>query len=440
MLAHWLALSLSVLLVAPLGLQAAETDAGMEQLQDGIQSFESGNLQAARAHFENAIAAGLTSPSLFYNLGVTCYQLGDYAAAETAFRALLDGSSGFLARYNLGLVALERGDSRAARGWFEQSAADGSPDKIRALALAQLRKLGEAGQQSGRRTERRAYLALSGGYDSNIAGLPEASASSEGGIFLDALAAGTLEHPAGARSRFALEVAAYARKYPSEGNYDTRVLQGRAGWTETLVDGERGAVVSVVQSWFDSRSLERRYGVEGFYRWNRCPLPGNPDQCDVSLSAGTVNGGPGYAAYDGQWYRARLHALRYYRSWRFDGEYTLDINDRRDLRTAEEFISVSPYRHTLEVAARYRWRPDIVVGALGSVRHSRYQSPHVVLASAGESGRREDSRVEIGLLAEQSLNARWLVRGEWRVRDNSSSLAQYGYTRQTVMVTLEGAF
>jgi hypothetical protein len=440
LLVYWLALLLSLLVVAPAELQAAETDAGMEQFRRGIESFENGNLQAARANFESAVAAGLASPSLYYNLGVTCYQLGDYAAAETAFRALLDGSNGALARYNLGLVALGNGDQNAARDWFEQSASAGAPEKIRALSLAQLNELGDhavlpVGQAGGR-----GYLALSGGYDSNIAGLPEATASREGGVFVDTLAAGTFEQPAGARSRFALEVAAYARRYPSQGTYDTRVLQGRMGWSEALNNGERGALMSVVQSWFDSRSLERRYGVEGYYRWNGCAFAGSPDQCGLALAAATVDGSSGFDAYDGQWYRARLHALNYYGSWRLDGEYALEINDRRDLSTTDEFISVSPHHHTVEMAARYRWQPDLVIGVLGSIRHSRYQASHVVVASAGESGRRKDNRLEVGVLAERSLDTRWLVRGEWLMRDNRSSLAQYGYERQTVMLTLEGAF
>ncbi|MBC7183417.1 MAG: tetratricopeptide repeat protein, partial [Marinobacter sp.] len=215
MLVYWLVLFLSLLLVAPAGLEADETDTGMEQFRAGIQSFEDGNLRAARAQFESAVAAGLTSPSLFYNLGVTCYQLGDYPAAEAAFRKLLDGQNGYLARYNLGLVALERGDPDAAKSWFEQSAGHGAPEKIRALSLSQLDKLGEASALPGNSEGRRAYLAVSGGYDSNIAGLPEATASSEGGVFLDALAAGTLEVSGNGSSRFVTEVAAYVREYPS---------------------------------------------------------------------------------------------------------------------------------------------------------------------------------------------------------------------------------
>jgi hypothetical protein len=62
------------------------------------------------------------------------------------------------------------------------------------------------------------------------------------------------------------------------------------------------------------------------------------------------------------------------------------------------------------------------------------------VSGEGESGRRTDNRLEIGLLAEKSLDSLWLVRGEWLVRDNISSLSQYDYQRQTLMFTLEGTF
>ncbi|PPI82537.1 hypothetical protein KEHDKFFH_18755 [Marinobacter maroccanus] len=440
MLVFWRALSLIFFLVPTTILQAAETEAGMEDFRAGVEAFEAGDLNASKQRFQSAVDAGLSSPSLFYNLGVVCYQLGDYVAAESAFRALLDDSDGALARYNLGLVALARDEPFEARHWFEQASAESAPDKIRALARAQLNKLAGGVPPSASEPSIRGYLGISGGYDSNIAGLPEDTASSEGGGFLEALAAGTYERPVGTRSRVALDAAAYSREHPSDDEYDTQVLQGRIAWSETLAAGERGALVSLAKSWFDSQSLETRYGIEGFHRWWKCSLPLAPDQCGISLAAATVNGGSGYEAYDGQWYRARLHALKYLGSWRLDGEYSLEINDRRDLQTADQFISVSPTHHTLEFAVRYRWHPDLALGATGSIRHSRYQDDHQLVTATGESGRREDNRLEIGLLAERSLDSRWLVRGEWLVRDNRSSLSQYDYRRQTLMLTLEGAF
>ena len=440
MLVFWRALFLIVLLMPTVTLQAAETEAGMEDFRVGVEAYEAGNLDVAKQRFQSAVEAGLESSSLFYNLGVVCYQLGDYPAAESAFRTLLDGSNGALARYNLGLVALAREEFAEASDWFEQASAESAPDKIRRLARAQLDKLNGGVPSSNSQPSFGGYLGISGGYDSNIAGLPEDAVSSEGGGFLEALAAGTYERPAGAGSRMTLDAAIYSREHPSDDEYDNQVFQGRIGWSETLTEGERGALLSLVKSWFDNQSLETRYGIEGFYRWGGCPLPAAPDQCGISLAAATVQGGSGFEAYDGQWYRARFHARKYLGSWQLDGEYSIEINDRRDLRTADEFVSVSPTHHILEFAGRYRWHPDLVLGATGSARHSRYRDTHQLVTSVGESGRREDNRLEIGLLAEKSMDSHWLVRGEWLFRDNSSSLSQYDYQRQTLMLTLEGAF
>ena len=440
MLVFWRALYLSLLLFPTEILLAAEAEVGMEDFRAGVEAFEAGKLNVAKQHFQSAVDAGLESSSLFYNLGVVCYQLGDYAAAEAAFRTLLDGSNGALARYNLGLVALAREKPLDARHWFEQASAGSAPAKIRTLALTQLDKLDSGVPASASDSPVRGYLGISGGYDSNIAGLPEDTVSSDGGGFLEALAAGTYERPVDYRSRITLDVAVYSREHPSHEEYDTQVIQGRLGWSESRVGGERGAFVSLVKSWFDNESLETRYGIEGFYRWRTC-LPGfAPDQCGISLAAATVNGGSGFEAYDGQWYRARVHARKYLGGWRFDGEYSLEVNDRRDLQTADEFVSVSPTHHTLEFAGRYRWHPDLVLGTTGTVRHSRYQDARQVVSTSGENGRREDNRLEVGLLVEKNLDSRWLVRGEWLVRDNRSSLSQYDYQRQTLMLTLEGAF
>lgn len=439
MLLYWRVLLLIFFVLPCACLQAAEAGAGSEDFRKGVVLFQNGDLDAAKIRFESAIEAGLTSPSLFYNLGVTCYRLQEYQAAEAAFRSLLDGPNAALARYNLGLVALGQNDPELARAWFEKALESDAPDKIATLSRAQLAKLDAGAQVSVRQTTAQGYLSLSGGYDSNIAGLPEDTASSEGGGFIEALATGTVEWPSSKDAHLALGVAAYARDYPSESDYDSQVLQGQVAWSEPHSHGERGAILLLTKSWFGSRPFETRYGAEAFYRWRPCSLLA-ADQCGLSLAAAAVNGGASFDAYDGQWYRARFKARKYYGAWRLDGEYTLEVNDRRDLRTVDEVVSVSPYHHTLELASRYRWQSGLELGAVGSIRHSRYQGVNQVVPSAGESGRREDNRLEIGLLAEQSLDSRWLVRGEWLVRENGSSLSQYDYWRQTVVLTLEGVF
>lgn len=428
---------LIILAVSLQSVRAEVPEASGRLLNEGVQLFQQGDLAAARDRFEQAIEGGMSSPSLFYNLGVTCYQLGDFDAAADAFRRLLSGPDEALARYNLGLVALAQHDLHAARAWFDRAASEQAPNKVRALAQRQLERLDDGPESAPVAVGQQAYAAVSGGYDSNIAGLPDAGSTSEGGLFGDVLVAGQLEKQAGPRSYLTLDTAAYTRWHPANGDYDSGVFQARLGWTERGPGLERGGRLFADQSWFDSERFEQRLGLEGFYRRRICPLSELVENCHLRLAGAGVSGGPGFGAYDGQWYQVTLAAERQVGGWQIDGDYRLEVNRRRDVDTAEGFISVSPQRHQLALTGRFPVRPGLVMGGLGSYRYSHYPDAHRVPESVGDSGQRRDHRLEAGLLLERSLDSRWLVRAEWLVLRNLSSLSQYDYRRQTLMLTIE---
>ena len=431
------------LLLAAGGLRADVNDPGAEAFNAGVRQFDSGQWAAAKTHIEAALAVGLTSASLFYNLGVVCYRLGDYDCADQTFRKLVNGTNSALASYNLGLTALAREHHEAARHWFARSAGPDSPEKIRALARVQLEKLKPhpAVIADGASAARTAYLAISGGFDSNIAGLPETAVSAEGGVFADALAMGALQWPVPADAQLSLEAAGYARHHPTEEGFDTRLVQGRVAWSQEQKNRKLGAALLLSQSWFDNDALERRLGLEGIYQWYRCNVIGRPDRCAFTLAVANVDGGEGFGAYDGQWYRLQLRALKRVQSWRLDLEYEWERNDRRDLTLPDQFVSVSPRHHTVDLAARYPLYPDLVVGASGAVRYSRYPDRYVLLVDGRQDIRRRmDYRFEAGLLTEYDLDGHWLLRAEWTVRDNRSRIDRYDYRRHTVMATLEAVF
>ena len=110
-------------------------------MAQGVELFRAGSLAEARDRLLQAHKTGIETPSLYYNLGVVCYQLGDHQAAEQWFRRLLDGPEQALARYNLGLVALADGRGPAARRWFRSVLEGDAPEKIRSLAAQQLARL-----------------------------------------------------------------------------------------------------------------------------------------------------------------------------------------------------------------------------------------------------------------------------------------------------------
>ncbi|MDX1598258.1 MAG: tetratricopeptide repeat protein [Marinobacter sp.] len=407
----------------------------------GIEYFQSGELESARISFEAARAAGLESNSLMYNLGVVYYRLGEYELAANAFSALLGTSSQTLAEYNLGLVAKAAGNPDTARLWFNRAASESAHEKIRALATLQLQ---EGKQPSPEPSQRpwMAYVSLAGGYDDNIASVPEAGSSGQEGGFAELLAAGSADVYQAEGSTVRLEGAAYSRQYPSESEFDTDFLQIGTSWLEDLGPGQAGATLGVSQSWFDSEALERTYRLDFSYQLDECPVVGRGSRCRASASTGVVEGGDGFEAYDGQWYQARLKGRKDFRHWRVDAQYRWDMNDRDDLESGEQFVSVSPQRNLVELALRYKVSQRWNVGVEGSYRYSRYADPHRLFNSQGalETDRRVDKRTQGTLLTEYVLSARWSVRGEWMFRDNQSNLARYDYRRQTALVAIEGVF
>lgn len=408
----------------------------------GIEYFQSGDLDSARAAFEDARAAGLDSQPLSYNLGVVYYRLNEYDLAEEAFSALLGTDNQALAEYNLGLVAKAEGDLEAANTWFARASAESAPEKIRSLAAIQLQEAGKTESPAHPPMPWMGYVSLAGGYDNNIASVPESGSSGREGGFGELLAAGSADVYQSGDSVFRLEGAAYSRQYPSESGFDTDLLQFGAGWLTSLGPGRAGVTAGLSQSWFDSDALERTYRLDLSYRLDQCPYAGVNSRCQASVSSGYVEGGDGFEAYDGQWYQARLKGRKDYAQWRIDAQYRWDLNAREDLEAGEQFISVSPQRHTAELTLRYKVSQRWSLGVEGSYRHSRYSDPHRLFSSQGvlETERRVDKRTQGTLLTEYALSNQWFVRGEWMFRDNQSSLARYDYRRQTALVGIEGVF
>lgn len=420
----------------------ADSHTARESFRAGVQAFERGDLEQARTLFERARAQGLDSLSLLYNLGVVYYRLESFDEAKRVFSALLDTPHQALARYNLGLVALGRGDNPAAIRWFRLAAEDTSPDKIQALAERQLSRL-----EPQRETPVRApkpwvgYLSLAGGYDDNIAGVPDAATSERKGGYAELLAAGSVyllgHRDAGVR----LQGAAYTRQYPSESEFDTNLAQLGVEWLQRAGPGRVGVTVSSSQSWLDSRDLERQYRLELSYRFDQCPLVGEGSRCKMAIAGSAIEGGDGFEAYDGEWYRAQIKGRKQLGRWLLDAEYRFESNHRQDLQTGQEFFSVSPQRQLLTLGALYRLTNDFRLGIEGGYRHSRYRDPHQLVSNSEViTERRVDRRSEGTLVAEYSLSARWLLRAEWTARDNDSSIDRYQYKRQTAQLGIEGAF
>ena len=84
-----------------------ERESASDLFAVGQHSFKAGNHEKALIYFLKARDAGMVKPSLFYNLGVCHYRLGQYSEASETFMEIISNSEmAPLVYYNLGLIAL----------------------------------------------------------------------------------------------------------------------------------------------------------------------------------------------------------------------------------------------------------------------------------------------------------------------------------------------
>ncbi len=122
-------------LIASFGGRPALGQTAAELAAEGNQLVRSGIYRTALLRYREAVAAGLDSPLLHYNLGVVHYELGNFAESADEFaRAAGEPALGALASYNRGLALRAAGDSAAASAAF-RAAAEGADDRnLRRLA------------------------------------------------------------------------------------------------------------------------------------------------------------------------------------------------------------------------------------------------------------------------------------------------------------------
>jgi hypothetical protein len=103
--------------------------------REGNSLFRSGIYETALIRYREAANAGLNSPTLYYNTGVTAYKVGQFEVAEAAFRrAQQDASFAALASYNLGLTYRKLGRPLEAEQSFLLAASSSSDRGLASLA------------------------------------------------------------------------------------------------------------------------------------------------------------------------------------------------------------------------------------------------------------------------------------------------------------------
>ena len=116
--------------------------------RDGNRLFRDELYWAALLRYQQAAEAGLDTPLLHYNTGVTHYRAGQHARArESLQKATKSPWLRQLAHYNLGLNAFAAGDVDIALRWFRYARDQGASEEIAALAGTAIGRI-ERGQRA----------------------------------------------------------------------------------------------------------------------------------------------------------------------------------------------------------------------------------------------------------------------------------------------------
>lgn len=401
-------------------------------MEEGLEAFQAGELEQALEHFETARARGEQSPQLRFNLGVTYYRLARYEQAEAQFRTLLEEPEWeALARYNLGRVADRQGRVQAAARHYREARGATSDAALYQLAGEALQDLEERHPERGR------LLALAGvGYDDNVTLGGEADqlgVSREADLFTDVLVAGDWLLGDPREDGWRLSGSGYLRTHLDVQEFDFAVFQPGIWRDDVLGDWQISSGAFVDFTYLDWDHFTTTYSVSG--QAARALEMGG--QLHLRGRLGYVNAGSGYRDFSGQQHRFGVEWRGEYGGMPVSTGYRLELNDRRDLKDGDLFLSRSPVRHQfhlrgeVDVAEDWWLLPEVVY------RHSRYRDPDRRDIDT-DPRRRSDDRWVIRLRAEHAVDREWLFFAEYEHTDEEeTTFSEDAYSRSVLMLGVE---
>ena len=409
--------------------------------QQGIAAFRAGHYKEALRDFLLARQHGMSDPHLTYNLGVSYYHLGDYTAARREFFSLAQNRDlAALSDYNLGLIALRQGDKPEAGRRF-QLAYDGAPEPaLKQLASRQLARLGSPAAPHTFASAWVGFANLGTGYDSNVTLTSQNSllAPAQRGSAVLSLLAGTVGQLTGDyRQGMQIVGTVYRIDYPSVGQFSQTYLRlggkykfGNDDWANAI--GVYGGHISLGGSSFETLGTVK---AESRYAFS----PSNELRGDYSYAR--ISGGGNYGYLSG-WHQAlNIEDTTHLTPVDLSLGYSLDLNNRNNLSTPTQFLSVSPTRNG--VFGRIKWQYSDATSFFveSTFQHSRYnQANTLVQNGVTTSLTRVDNWRTLAMGANHAFSNAWNVHADYHYTRNSSNIPLYAYDSNAVMLSLEYLF
>jgi tetratricopeptide (TPR) repeat protein len=380
----------------------------------GQQAFRDGDYASALLFFEAARDAGLDSPAVYYNIGVSQFKLERYEGAGKTFASIASRfpQMGGLAEYNLGLVARRVEDLSGARAHFLRAYELSSDDrKLRVLSSRRLRELEPEARTASTWT---GAIGVRAGHDGNVAlrdetGLPVGTTADSPMTDLFA----SIQGPWNGGSGFRLDGSAYLVKYLDAEEFDQSQVRGGVFYDWRRSDWRIQVGVHASAGTLSGDAFDRKLGAEvsaNRYVGRNASIVLRYTHDDVSDADSQFAGISGSR----QQFDARY---RWYRdAYRLQARFALETNDRVD-------PGVSPDRIRFGVDYRYQPETGLGFGAGIDFRSSEFSE----LATS-----REEDLLTLGGTLTYAWSSDWLLLFELRHSDNDSTDATFSYDRAQV--------
>jgi tetratricopeptide (TPR) repeat protein len=421
----WLVGAISSL--GPNDLWAADWPAEADQaFAEGSRNFESGDYARALDQFRLARDAGMSTASVYYNIGVCQYRLADYTGSEQTFRfiALEYAEWHFLAQYNIGLALVRQNRIEEARVAFVEARKSDDPTIV-GLAdamLSETRQEPAAMPPPVQSANRFGFVEFGIGYDDNLVLLDETNVSA--GQTTDSIFGeffGQIGGTAAFAENFRYDASAYLVHYPDASRFDQAVLRLSAEWAWRMKDWGFAVGPYYARSTLDGDGYDQRLAVG--------VSAGRPLTARSSLAIHVAHEEIGnldsrFEFVDGS---RQLVGLRYL--WQ-DGPHRLHIRYEFSVDDRSG-ASVSPIRHGLRAGYQRQLNAHWIAGAELTLRHSNYDDL--------TEPRREDLG-ELAIVVARQISRNWQLTGEYRYSNNDSNVSEFSYQRHRATVGLNRTF
>lgn len=375
---------LIILLLIP-ALSAVAQQATEQQKQlfnQAVQHFNTNRYAAAAEAFALAERAGLNTPRLHINYGVTLFRLGRNGDAIDRFERVPAGSPDYpRAQYNIGLAYRAQKKYGDAARAFAEAGRTAQDKRIRKLAMAgledakqkQLRALATSPFVVARRVDPvRGAFVVSGGFDDNATLSAEASqigVSNSEDFFLEGVGNAQFQLQGNRANGARLALTGVVKRYEEVDEFNQAAgqvqfkLDRQFGlWTGTA--GVEGETIFLDDERFTSAGslileargpITRRIGAA------------------LGYTGSYIDAGSEFSSLDGHRHTLDASLLALSPIGLTELGYIFEVNDRDDLDGGESlFVSRSPTYHTFFLKHRSKLTDKFILEPKVSYRSARY--------------------------------------------------------------------